>query len=237
MTARTFRVSSLSLRYSPRTLTVLVLLVILLAMLAGYALTVGKFRIPVGQVVTMLAGNPGPRGIDYVFWTVRMPRVLTAVLVGVMFGVAGDITQSLSRNPLGSPDVLGFGSGAATGALLQILVFGGSALAVAGGALAGAFVTATLVYLIAYRRGVVSYRLVLAGIGIAALLAALNRYLLINAEVSDAYRAAVWLTGSLLDRTWDHVTIATIAAGSLIPAAFLMSTRLRMLEMGDDTSA
>ncbi|RSM59739.1 hypothetical protein DMH04_55235 [Kibdelosporangium aridum] len=237
MTARTIRVSSLSLRYSPRALGVTSLLAILLAALCGYALTVGKFEIPVGQVLSMLAGNPGPQGIDYVFWTVRMPRVLTAVLVGVMFGVAGDIVQSLSRNPLGSPDVLGFGGGAATGALLQILVFGGSALAVSAGAIAGAFATAALVYVVAYRRGVVSYRLVLTGIGIAALLTAFNRYLLINAEVNEAYRAAVWLTGSLLDRTWDHVTIATIGAGLLVPAAFLMSNRLALLEMGDDTSA
>jgi iron complex transport system permease protein len=185
----------------------------------------------------MLAGNPGPPGVDYVFWIVRMPRVLTTILVGLMFGVSGAILQSLSRNPLGSPDVVGFGGGAATGALLQILVFGGGAMAVAGSAIAGAFATAALVYLIAYRRGVVGYRLVLAGIGIAALLTALNRYLLITAEINDAFRAAVWLTGSLLDRTWDHVTIATIAAGLLIPAACLMSTRLTLLEMGDDTSA
>ncbi|MBP2326435.1 iron complex transport system permease protein [Kibdelosporangium banguiense] len=237
MTTRVVRVAGLSVRYSLRAFAMSALLAILLAVLCGYALTVGKFEIPVGQVLTMLVGNPGPQGIDYVFWTVRMPRVLTAVLVGVMFGVAGDIIQSLSRNPLGSPDVLGFGGGAATGALLQILVFGASASAVAGGAIVGAFATAAVVYLIAYRRGVIGYRLVLAGIGIAALLTALNRYLLITAELNDAYRAAVWLTGSLLDRTWEHVTIATVAAGSLIPAALLMSRRLTLLEMGDDTSA
>nr|WP_042191179.1 iron chelate uptake ABC transporter family permease subunit [Kibdelosporangium sp. MJ126-NF4]CEL19891.1 ABC-type Fe3+-siderophore transport system, permease 2 component [Kibdelosporangium sp. MJ126-NF4]CTQ97115.1 ABC-type Fe3+-siderophore transport system, permease 2 component [Kibdelosporangium sp. MJ126-NF4] len=237
MTARSIRVTSFSVRYSPRAVVTCTSLGILLVVLSGYALTVGKFPIPAGQVLSMLTGTPGPQGVDYVFWTVRMPRVLTAVLVGVMFGVAGDIIQSLSRNPLGSPDVLGFGGGAATGALLQILVFGGGAMAVAGGAIVGAFATATLVYVIAYRRGVVSYRLVLAGIGIAALLTAFNRYLLITADLNDAYRAAVWLTGSLLDRTWDHVTIATVAVAALVPAALVMSSRLTLLEMGDDTSA
>ncbi|ONI75186.1 hypothetical protein ALI144C_41320 [Actinosynnema sp. ALI-1.44] len=237
MTARSVRVASFSLRYSPRAFITSTLLGALLVVLTGYALTVGKFTIPVGQVLSMLTGTPGPQGVDYVFWTVRMPRVLTAVLVGVLFGVAGDIVQSLSRNPLGSPDVLGFGGGAATGAILQILVLGGGSVAIAFSALVGAFATAFLVYAIAYRRGVVSYRLVLAGIGIAALLAAVNRYLLISADVTDAYRAAVWLTGSLLDRTWNHVTIATVAAGVLLPFAFALSTRLRLLEMGDDTSA
>ncbi|ALG08542.1 FecCD family ABC transporter permease [Kibdelosporangium phytohabitans] len=238
MSARSsIRVAGLSLRYSPRAFATSALLGVLVVVLVGYALTVGKFTIPVGQVLSMLTGTPGPQGVDYVFRAVRMPRVLTGVLVGIMFGVAGDIIQSLSRNPLGSPDVLGFGGGAATGALLQILVFGGGAAAVAGSAIAGAFATAILVYVIAYRRGVVSYRLVLAGIGIAALLAAVNRYLLISADLNEAYRAAVWLTGSLLDRTWDHVTIATVAAAVLIPAAFVLSTRLTLLEMGDDTSA
>ncbi|TCO65939.1 FecCD transport family protein [Actinocrispum wychmicini] len=92
-------------------------------------------------------------------------------------------------------------------------------------------------YFLAYRKGVAGYRLVLVGIGVAALLTALNRYLLLAAELDDAFRAAVWLTGSLLDRTWDHVTIVTVAVGTLVPAACLAARRLSLLEMGDDVGA
>ncbi|RBM10683.1 hypothetical protein DI005_36515 [Prauserella sp. PE36] len=236
MSTRTVRVPGFSARYSSRPAVVTGLLALLLLALTGYALTVGKLPVSLGEALGMLAGDPGPSGVDYVFWTVRLPRVVTALLVGAALGVSGAILQSLSRNPLGSPDVLGFAGGAATGALLQILLIGGGALAVALSALTGAFVTAAVVYLVAYRRGVPGQRLVLVGIGVGALLLSLNRYLLISAEVDDAFRAAVWLTGSLLDRSWDHVTIATIAVTVLVPASVLLLRRLTLLELGDELS-
>lgn len=231
------RILGISARYAPRAGTVTGVLALLLVLLTGYALTVGKLPVSLGEALSMLAGNPGPDGVDYVFWVVRLPRVITALLVGAALGVSGAIVQSLTRNPLGSPDVLGFGGGAATGALLQILLLGGGALAVAGSALAGAFSTAAIVYLVAYRGGVSGYRLVLVGVGIGALLMSLNRYLLISAEINDAFRAAVWLTGSLLDRNWDHVTIAVVAITVLVPVSCVLARRLALLEMGDEISA
>ncbi|ASR36574.1 hypothetical protein BAY61_17970 [Prauserella marina] len=236
MSTKTVRVLGISARYEPRRARMTGALAVLLVVLTGYALTVGKLPVSFGDALWMITGNPGPAGVDYIFWTVRLPRVITALLVGAALGASGAIVQSLSRNPLGSPDVLGFAGGAATGALLQILLIGGSALAVAASALAGAFVTAAIVYVVAYRGGVSGYRLVLVGIGIGALLTSLNRYLLVSAEVDDAFRAAVWLTGSLLDRNWDHVTIATVAVAVLVPAACLLARRLAMLEMGDEIS-
>ncbi|WP_233224177.1 iron chelate uptake ABC transporter family permease subunit [Amycolatopsis sp. BJA-103] len=233
---RVVRLAGLSLRVRPREVAVTIALAVALAVLTGYALTVGKFPIPVPDVLGLLAGRPGPPGADYVFWTVRLPRVLTGLLVGAALGVSGAIVQSLARNALASPDVLGFSGGAATGALLQIVLLGGNALAVAFSSLAGALATAAVVYLISRRAGVSGLRLVLVGIGIAALLSALNRYLLITAELDDAFRAGVWLTGSLLNRTWDHVTIVTVAVAVLVPAATLFARRLGLLELGDETS-
>ncbi|MEV7548721.1 iron chelate uptake ABC transporter family permease subunit [Amycolatopsis sp. NPDC089917] len=233
---RVVRVAGLSVRIRPRETAMAGVLAVALACLTVYALTVGKFPIPVSEVLGMLAGRPGPPGAEYVFWTVRLPRVLTGLLVGAALGVSGAIVQSLARNPLASPDVLGVSGGAATGALLQIVLLGGSALAVAFTSLAGAMVAAAVVYLISHRAGVSGLRLVLVGIGIAAFLSASNRYLLITAELDDAFRAGVWLTGSLLNRTWDHVTIGTIAVVVLVPAAILLSRRLGLLELGDEMS-
>ena len=122
------------------------------------------------------------------------------------FGIAGAIFQSISRNPLGSPDVIGFTTGAATGALVVILLVRRrprcrSAL----GAVAGGLATAVAVYLLALRHGVQGYRLVLVGIGVGAVLESVNAYLITRAARDDAFAAAHWLVGSLNGRGWEHV--------------------------------
>ncbi|NEE30079.1 iron chelate uptake ABC transporter family permease subunit, partial [Streptomyces sp. SID7982] len=84
-----------------------------------------------------------------------------AILVGCALGMSGAIFQSVSRNALASPDVIGFNSGAATGAILVIVTFGGAAASVAAGAIAGGLVTALLVSVLASRGGLHGIRLVL----------------------------------------------------------------------------
>jgi iron complex transport system permease protein len=148
--------------------------------------------------------------------------------------MSGAVFQSLSRNPLGSPDIIGFSYGAATGGLLVILVAGGSAPAVSAGALLGGLVTALAVYLLAWQRGVRGTRLVLVGIGISAILQALNFWLIVNARLADLARATVWLTGSLDNLGWAQVWPIASALAVLVPALLAGARRLTMLEMGDD---
>jgi iron complex transport system permease protein len=164
-----------------------------------------------------------------------LPRVLTAVLAGAALGLAGGVFQSVTRNPLGSPDILGFTQGAATGALLGVTALGGSVLAVAGFAWLGAVGTATAVYLVARRGGVTGgTRLILVGIGFAAILAGIDEYLITRANITDAAQASQWITGSLDGSAWSSVALLAGATVLLTPPLLLASRVLSMLELGDD---
>ncbi|MGW7416076.1 FecCD family ABC transporter permease [Streptomyces sp. NPDC054863] len=195
----------------------------------------GDFPMTPGDVVQTLLGN-GVTAQEFIVIDLRLPRVLTALLVGVALGLSGAIFQSISRNPLGSPDVLGFGQGATVGALVVIVLFQGGSWAVAGGALAGCLLTGVLVYLLAWKRGVHGYRLVLVGIGAAAMLTAVMQYLLTKASLMDATRAVLWITGTLDGRGWEQVVPLAVACLVLIPLVLGHGRALRMMEMGDDSA-
>ncbi len=199
------------------------------------AIATGDYPLSPGQVIETLLGG-GDSSTSFIVETLRLPRTLTALLVGAALGLAGAIFQSIARNPLGSPDVIGFTYGAATGALLVILVWEGGSRDIAFGAIAGGAVTAAAVYLLAMRGGVQGYRLVLVGIGVGAMLLAVNDYLITRASRDDAFEAAHWLIGSLNDAGWQSVVPVAIALALLLPLAVLLASRLRMLEMGDDAA-
>jgi iron-siderophore transport system permease protein len=194
----------------------------------------GDHPLTLGQVAGALTGGGTPAD-DFLVQELRLPRVVTALLVGAALAPGGAVFQSVVRNPLGSPDVLGFTSGAATGALTAILVAGGGTAAVAGGAVAGGLLTGLLVWLLSWRHGVYGYRLVLVGIGVTAILTGVNGYLLTRAQLVDAARAVLWLTGSLNGRGWDDALPLLIALAVLLPLLLAGCGRaLRLIEMGDD---
>ncbi|SEC53013.1 iron complex transport system permease protein [Streptomyces misionensis] len=225
----------LSLRLDPRALIVVVLL-LAAALAAGVALIgTGDAKIPAADVLRTLAGN-GTAYQDFIVRELRLPRVLVGLLVGASLGLGGALFQSVSRNPLGSPDVLGLSQGATAGALVVIVLMSGSAASVTVGALAGGLVTGLAIYLLAWRQGVHGYRLVLVGIGVSAMLTAVNGYLLTKADMVDAARAVVWMTGSLNGRDWDQVWPLLALCAVLVPLVLAHARGLRMLEMGDDTA-
>lgn len=217
----------------PRTLLVCLGLLVAVVGVSLVTIGTGEYPMSVPDVVRTLLGG-GDQSMHFVVMTLRLPRVLVACFVGAALGVSGGIFQSLTRNPLGSPDIIGFTSGAATGALVAIIGFGGGSARIALAALVGGIVTAAAVYLLAYRKGVQGYRLVLVGIGISAVLTSINSYLLTRADLTTAQNAAIWLVGSLNGRGWEHVRPVGLALLVLLPLAFALGRRLLMLEMGDD---
>ncbi|MFD0271316.1 FecCD family ABC transporter permease [Streptomyces sp. NPDC127106] len=227
--------AGLSLRVEPRALAAGLLLTAAVAALAVLLIGTGDFEIAPGDVVQTLLGNGSPAH-DFIVNDLRLPRVLVALLVGAALGMAGAIFQSLSRNPLGSPDLLGFHYGSAVGALVVIVVFKGDANAVAGGALAGGVLTGVFIYLVSYKRGINGYRLVLVGIGTSAMLVAAIQYLLTKAQLVEATRAMVWLTGSLAGRDWSQVWPLLVTCAVLFPLVLGQGRALRMTEMGDDAA-
>ncbi|MFJ8587239.1 FecCD family ABC transporter permease [Streptomyces sp. NPDC093595] len=225
----------LSVRVEPRGAAAVAGLV-LLTLAAGIVLIgSGDFPIAPADVVATLLGD-GTAAQEFVVQDLRLPRVLVAVLVGAALGLGGAVFQSLTRNPLGSPDMLGFGQGATVGALTVIVVFQGDATAVAGGAVVGGLVTGAAVYLLAWKRGVHGFRLVLVGIGVAAMLTAVIHYLLTKANLVDATRATVWMTGSLEGRDWTQFGPLLAVCCVLVPVVLAYGRPLRMLEMGDDAA-
>ncbi|MCZ9340358.1 iron chelate uptake ABC transporter family permease subunit, partial [Streptomyces sp. TRM76130] len=126
--------------------------------------------------------------------------------------------------------------GATAGALIMIVLFSGSAAQVTFGALVGGLVTGFGIYVLAWKRGVHGYRLVLVGIGVSAIVTAVNGYLMTRADIVDAARAVVWMTGSLEGRDWDQVGPLLALCAILVPFALANGRALRMMEMGDDVS-
>ncbi|MEV3993135.1 iron chelate uptake ABC transporter family permease subunit [Streptomyces sp. NPDC049837] len=239
VTARTVKAlrtpGGLSVRYEPRA-AVVVLLLAVVTLAAGVVLIgSGDFPIAPGDVVATLLGN-GTMAQEFIVQDLRLPRVLVAVLVGASLGLGGAVFQSVSRNPLGSPDIIGFGQGATVGALTVIVLFGGSATAVAGGAVVGGVVTGVLIYLLAWKRGVHGFRLVLIGIGAAAVLTAVIHYLITKANLIDATRAVLWMTGTLDGRDWAQFWPLLAVCALLVPLVLGYGRPLRMLEMGDDAA-
>ncbi|MFD9728859.1 FecCD family ABC transporter permease [Streptomyces sp. NPDC059072] len=238
MTAKARRLSlpgGISLRVERRALGVGVLLVVAAFAMAVLLIGTGDFPIGPWDVVQTLLGNGSPAN-DFIVNDLRLPRVLVALLVGAALGMAGAVFQSVSRNPLGSPDLLGFGYGSAVGALVVIILFKGDATEVAVGALLGGVLAGIAVYLLAYKRGIHGYRLVLVGIGASAVLIALIQYLITKAQMVEATRAMVWLTGSLAGRDWAQVWPLLGVCAVLFPLILFQGRALRMMEMGDDAA-
>jgi iron complex transport system permease protein len=231
-----FRRASWSVRLHVRSIVIGVLLMAATLVIAVWSIMVGDFPLSVRQVLRAVFGDGG-KDAEFIVQTLRLPRALTAMMVGAALGMSGAVFQSIARNPLGSPDIIGFESGAAAGAVVMITVFDASNTQVAAGAVAGGLITALLVYTLAYRRGLAASRLVLVGIGIGFSASAAVDYLITRAQIYDVQRAAVWLTGSLNGRTWDHVRTIGVALVVLAPLIVLAQRQLDRLELGDDTAA
>ncbi|WP_394181692.1 FecCD family ABC transporter permease [Yoonia maritima] len=199
------------------------------------ALMLGRLPIGTQEIWQVITGNAPSRAVEHVLIDIRLPRLLVTIGAGAALGASGAVFQTISRNPLGSPDVIGFTAGAATGALIWIIVFGGTGANVVLAAMAGALLTGVGVYLLARKDGRVSaYRLVLTGIGVGAVLHAINALLLVKGDLDVAISANLWLAGSVDARDWGHVWPLWLGLIALMVPMLLGMRPLGMMEMGDD---
>jgi iron complex transport system permease protein len=220
-----------------RTLGVGLALLAALAALTALALVSGKAEVGVLDSLRALVGIPVGAPGDFVVGQVRAPRALTAILVGAMLGLAGAILQSLTRNPLASPDFIGISAGAGAGAVATMWLTAATSLWVtAAGAAAGALAIAGAMFALSWRRGIVPLRLILAGIGLGFLAQATTQYLLTRMDVHEAGTALAWLVGSTAGRTWTHVAVTATALAVLGPLALWQTRALRTMEMGEDAA-
>ncbi|CCJ80672.1 Ferric enterobactin transport system permease protein FepG (TC 3.A.1.14.2) [Cronobacter dublinensis 1210] len=207
----------------------------LCAGLGVWALTQGAVTLDASQVVEALSGH-APRNVSLIVTEWRLPRVTMALLLGAALGVSGAIFQSLMRNPLGSPDVMGFNTGAWSGVLVAMVLAGQHQTAIAFSAVAGGMATAFIVWLLAWRNGIDTFRLIIIGIGVRAMLVAFNIWLLLQASLETALSAGLWNAGSLNGITWGKTLPRRPAVAAGVAASALLVRRMRLLEMGDDSA-
>jgi iron complex transport system permease protein len=224
-----------ALRASWRSIIVLSMLGAGALVLAVLALGIGEYPVPPAQVIAILTGQ------DHSFASVlvlqwRMPRILLALLIGAALGVSGAIFQALTRNPLGSPDVIGFDFGAYAGALTAIALLAGGYYTTSVSAVIGGLATAVVVYLLSYENGLAGFRLIIVGIAVSAVLSSLCQWIIVKIKLHQAITASVWQQGSLSGLEWAQVYPVV---GSLVIAAALLAVvgpKLPILQMGDDAA-
>ena len=222
-------------RRSRRYVVVVSVLAALALVIAALSLCVGAYTLSVPDVIrTLLGGGEGRE--SFVVLQLRAPRLVLGIITAICFAVAGALFQTLLRNPLASPDIIGVSGGASLAAVFAILVLGLGGLTVSLFAFAGALIVAAAIYLLAARGGLNGYRFVLIGIGMAFIVNAALNFMITRAEVRDAQEALVWLVGSLGSARWPEIALIALCAAVLLPLVAVMAPRLRMLQLGDDTA-
>lgn len=211
-------------------------IVVLLAAVTVGTLTLGELGIPLGDALRALVGSGEP-GVVLVVQEWRLPRALLGIAVGAMLALSGALFQIVTRNPLGSPDILGFSTGAFTGVLLVMNAGAVSVLALTGSAFAGGLAAAVLVFALSSRTGVHGFSLVVTGIAVTAMLSAVNTVIILRSDDLVALSAAIWATGSLngADGQWLAPALGTLAVAGILLAR--MSRALVAYELGDDRAA
>lgn len=229
-TLKTFR----SGRIRRQVLLTLVLLILALGLFCA-ALLIGETYYSPGEVARVIAGQTVP-GASYTVGELRLPRAALGLFAGAAFGAAGVIFQTMLRNQLASPDIIGISSGASAAGVTAIVMFQLSQSTVSLIALAGALVTATVIYFLSIKKGFAGTRLILIGIGVGAMLNSCVSYVLSKAAAWDLGTATRWLTGSLNGATWERVASVAAACVLLLPVILIFSRQLGLLRFGDDTA-
>lgn len=216
----------------------LVVLTLVVLVVAGFAVTlmVGQTFYPPRDVVRVILGEQVP-GASFTVGRLRLPRAVLAVVAGFSFGMAGVTFQTMLRNPLASPDIIGISSGASAAAAIAIVTLSLDEIQVSVLAIVAALVVALLVYGLAFRDGVVGTRLILIGIGISAMLDSVTSYVLSRAAEWDLQEAMRWLTGSLNGVSWDQTVPALLALAVLAPVLLSQARNLSAMRLGDDTAS
>ncbi|MFD5742227.1 FecCD family ABC transporter permease [Streptomyces massasporeus] len=236
------RLGRVSFVWRPWLLSVTLLLAAATFLVFCVSIAVGDFPVGLSQVIATIFGR-GEQVDRFIIMDLRMPRALAGLVVGVALGVSGAITQSIARNPLASPDVLGITSGASAVAVFLVTVSGGTAAAIvdsvglSAAALAGGLGTGLLVYFLAWRRGVDGFRLILIGISVSAVMEAVTTWLLVTADIRDVARAQTWLVGSLEDRSWGEVWTALWCGLVLLLVVSCVAFQFRPMHFGDEVAA
>ena len=220
---------------SPRHVLIGLMLLALGLAVAVAALRLGKFTVSTQEVIDALQGR-GRRIVQVVVVTWKLPRILLGLVAGLALGVAGAVFQTITRNPLGSPDLIGFSTGAQTGILVSVLLLPGSMLSTSLASFIGGAAVGAVTYLVSLRGGFTGLRFILVGIAISSMLVSVNRWLLVRVDDDEGLGALKAITGSLGAARWPVVTPACLAIGVTVALTLLASRHLRVLSLGEQVA-
>ena len=220
---------------SPRHVLIGLMLLALGLAVAVTALRLGKFTVSTQEVIDALQGR-GRRIVQVVVVTWKLPRILLGLVAGLALGVAGAVFQTITRNPLGSPDLIGFSTGAQTGILVSVLLLPGSMLSTSLASFIGGAAVGAVTYLASLRGGFTGLRFILVGIAISSMLVSVNRWLLVRVDDDEGLGALKAITGTLGAARWPVVAPTCLAIGVTVALTLLASRHLRVLSLGEQVA-
>ncbi len=208
-------------------------LIILFAAAVFAGVLLGSTKIPLNEIGSVFFKKTHTRQAAIIIWEVRLPRIILAVIVGANLAAAGALFQAVIQNPLADPGIIGVSAGARLALLLALLIFPGFTQAAPLFAFFGAMGAAVIVYLLAWKSGIKTVRLILAGVAVNAFLAGVS-YLITLLNNDKIQTIMLWLSGSLSGRSMNDVKI--ILPYSLIGllAALLSVRSCNLLLFGDE---
>lgn len=198
-------------------------------------LLLGNTKYSLDIVIRVLFGEQ-IKGATFAIGTIRLPRMLAGLFVGLAFGMAGSTFQTMLRNPLASPDIIGVTSGSSVAAVFCILVLKVSGSIVSIAAVVSGLFVAGLIYVLSRGGSFSGGRLILIGIGIQAMLNAVVSYLLLRASQYDVPGALRWLSGSLNGMQMPEIPglfLVVVVFGTII---ILLGKHLKILELGEQSA-
>ena len=224
-----------SVLITPRHVIVGLMLLVLSLAVAVVSLRLGKFPVTTQEVIDALQGQ-GRKIVQVVVVKWKLPRIVLGLVAGLALGVAGALFQTITRNPLGSPDLIGFSTGAQTGILVSILLLPGSMLSASLASFIGGAAVGTVTYLVSLRGGFTGLRFILVGIAISSMLVSVNRWLLVRVDDDEGLGALKAITGTLGAARWPVVAPTCLAIGVTVALILLASRHLQVLSLGEQVA-
>ena len=224
-----------SVLITPRHVIVGLMLLVLSLAVAVVSLRLGKFPVTTQEVIDALQGQ-GRKIVQVVVVKWKLPRIVLGLVAGLALGVAGAVFQTITRNPLGSPDLIGFSTGAQTGILVSILLLPGSMLSASLASFIGGAAVGTVTYLVSLRGGFTGLRFILVGIAISSMLVSVNRWLLERVDDDEGLGALKAITGTLGAARWTVVAPTCLAVGVTVALILLACRHLQVLSLGEQVA-
>lgn len=234
----TFRLKWLPVSMKLNRRVPLVLLLLVIALLAAVIISTGYgeyYIAPMDVLRTVLGLETSNPDYELVVRTFRLPRIILALLVGMALAVSGGIMQGITRNDLADPGILGVSAGAGVIVVWYVTTAANPTPQMMSLlSLVGAFTAVFLIYILAWKGGSSSIRLILVGVGIAAVGTALINFWMIRSNIQQAQAALIWLSGSVYGANWEQVGTMFVWTAVLVPLTLFLARSLNLLHLGDD---